>query len=139
YLGQAFETSSQQASYNRASFASGVAGALIEIGVRCVIAAGWAVDDDAASAFASTFYASIIRGRRFIDAGGDARAEAYKHNANVNTWAAYQCYGDPDWRFWPNAPDADQARGRTQEISALPSAASLQLELERIVVRARSH
>ena len=33
--------------YDRAEFASGVAGALIAIGVRCVVAAGWAVDDDA--------------------------------------------------------------------------------------------
>ena len=39
----------QLLNYDRASFASGVAGALIEIGVRCVVAAGWAVDDEAAS------------------------------------------------------------------------------------------
>ena len=42
----------QLLNYDRAEFASGVAGALIEIGVRCVVAAGWAVDDDAASVFA---------------------------------------------------------------------------------------
>jgi CHAT domain-containing protein len=41
----------QLLNYDRASFASGVAGALIEIGVRCVVAAGWAVDDEAASVF----------------------------------------------------------------------------------------
>src|SRR5262249_47418401 len=37
--------------YDRTTFASNFAQALIEIGVRCVIAAGWAVDDQAASAF----------------------------------------------------------------------------------------
>ena len=38
--------------YNRAQFASTVADALIDIGVRCVIAAGWAVEDGPASVFA---------------------------------------------------------------------------------------
>ena len=62
--------------YDRAEFASGVAGALIEIGVRCVIAAGWAVDDDAASVFAEDvlrFVASresLHRGRRRGARGG---------------------------------------------------------------------
>src|SRR6185295_19115341 len=42
--------------YDRVAFASGVAEALIKIGVRCVIAAGWAVDDVAAGTFATTFY-----------------------------------------------------------------------------------
>ena len=59
--------------YDRAGFASGVAGALIAIGGRCVIAAGWAVDDEAASTFASTFYASLLRGNRFSAAVGEAR------------------------------------------------------------------
>jgi hypothetical protein len=42
--------------YDRARFAATVAEKLISIGVRCVIAAGWAVDDTAASTFATTFY-----------------------------------------------------------------------------------
>ena len=61
-------------------FASGIAGALIEIGVRCVIAAGWAVDDDAARVFAEEFYASLLRGNRFIVAVGEARRAAYEQN-----------------------------------------------------------
>ena len=62
--------------YDRARFASGVAEALIEIGVRCVIAAGWAVDDDAASVFAATFYEALLGGDRFIDAVAAAREAA---------------------------------------------------------------
>src|SRR4029450_10720056 len=50
--------------FDRAAFAAGVAQALIEIGVRCVVAAGWAVDDRAASAFATTFYEALLRGQR---------------------------------------------------------------------------
>ena len=123
--------------YDRVGFASGVAGALIEIGVRCVVAAGWAVDDDAATEFASAFYASLLRGNRFIEAVGEARAQAYERNPGVNTWAAYQCYGDPDWRFRPSPPDANQARGDAEEFAGVASATSLRLELDRIVVQTR--
>ena len=80
---------------NRPEFAAGVAEALIGIGVRCVIAAGWAVDDNPANAFASTFYSALIGGCRFIDAVAQAREAARRMGGN--TWAAYQCYGDPDW------------------------------------------
>jgi hypothetical protein len=87
----------QRGVYDRAAFASSVAQALIEIGVRCVVAAGWAVDDQAASAFATTFYGALLRGQRFIDAVAEARAKAFEFDGN--TWAAYQCYGDPEWTF----------------------------------------
>lgn len=123
--------------YNRALFASGVAGALIDIGVRCVIAAGWAVDDGAAADFASTFYDAILRGQRFIDAMGEARLAAWDRHPGVNTWAAYQCYGDPDWRFRPKAPDANQARAVAQELSGVATSVALTLELDRIYVETR--
>ena len=64
--------------YDRAQFASGVAHALIKGGVRCVIAAGWAVDDEAASMFAASFYKALLGGeplhrRRCNGPGGSAR------------------------------------------------------------------
>ena len=99
HLGSADAAQLLNTKYDRAEFASGVAGALIEIGVRCVVAAGWAVDDDAASEFAEEFYGSLLRGNRFIVAVGEAREAALTRSPNVNTWAAYQCYGDPDWVF----------------------------------------
>ena len=136
YLGRGDEQQLLNPRYNRVRFASGVAGALIEIGVRCVIAAGWAVEDDAASDFASTFYASLLRGERFIDAVGHARTAAYERNPRGNTWAAYQCYGDPDWQFRPAAPDANQAGGYDDD-SGIASATSLHLELDRIAVQTR--
>ena len=70
HLGSADADQLLNTKYDRAEFASGVAGALIAIGVRCVVAAGWAVDDDAASVFAEEFYGSLLRGNRFIDAVG---------------------------------------------------------------------
>jgi hypothetical protein len=90
--------------YDRASFAATVADELIRIGVRCVIAAGWAVDDAAAAMFATTLYTSLLQNRkRFLDAVGDARKAAYA--CGGNTWAAYQCYGDPDWTFHRDPAD----------------------------------
>ncbi len=85
----------------RPGFAANVAQGLIQIGVRCVVVAGWAVDDQAALLFARTFYRHLKNGRRFIDAVGEARAITYRQFPHVNTWAAYQCYGDADWTYGP--------------------------------------
>ena len=133
YLGQVGDTRRSRP-YDRARFASGVAGALIDIGVRCVIAAGWAVDDAAATDFATTFYDGILRGDRFIDAVGHARRVAWEQHRDVNTWAAYQCYGDPDWRFQPKAPDANQVSTGDREFSGIATDVGLDLELERIYI-----
>jgi CHAT domain-containing protein len=124
--------------YDRPEFASSVAAALIAIGVRCVIAAGWAVDDDAAAVFAEAFYASLLRGNRFIDAVDEARRATYESSPHVNTWAAYQCYGDPDWVFRASAPDPNRASASAAgSFADLASAEELKLALERIVVQTK--
>jgi hypothetical protein len=124
--------------YDRAEFASGVAGALISIGVRCVVAAGWAVDDQGALVFAQAFYQSLLRGDRFIAAIGEARMAAYQHSATQNTWAAYQCYGDPHWVFRPAAADPNRPATRSaDDFSGLASAVAVKLSLERIIVEVR--
>jgi hypothetical protein len=138
HLGSADADQLLNTRYDRAEFASGVAGALIAIGVRCVVAAGWAVDDDAASVFAEEFYGSLLRGNRFIVAVGEARAAARERSPQVNTWAAYQCYGDPDWIFRRKASDPNQFTAPTaDDFSGVASAISLKLALERIVVRTK--
>jgi hypothetical protein len=119
--------------YDRAQFASGVAQALIKSGVRCVIAAGWAVDDEAASVFAKAFYTALLGGARFIDAVAAAREKAHAYGGN--TWAAYQCYGDPDWQFRPATGDAQSPTPSPgQEFAGIASALSLILALEQIAV-----
>ena len=85
--------------FSRAEYAASVAESLINIGVRCVVAAGWAVDDQVASVFAEAFYDGVLRNMRFIDAVAAARRAAWESSPDGNTWAAYQCYGDPDWRL----------------------------------------
>jgi hypothetical protein len=95
------------------------------------------VDDEAARVFAETFYASLVRGNRFIVAVGEARREAYRQNPHVNTWAAYQCYGDPDWMFRRGPTDPNQAPVSSDDFSNIASAVGLKLALERIVVQTK--
>ncbi|MBL8329099.1 MAG: CHAT domain-containing protein [Rubrivivax sp.] len=79
--------------------AANVAVALIRMGVRAVIASGWAVDDEAGVTFAQTFYRRLLGGANFRDAVHEARQETYRRHPQRNTWGAYQCYGEPGWRL----------------------------------------
>jgi len=83
----------------RPEFAANVAIKLVKLGARCVIAAGWAIDDDVASAFGTCFYQTMLEGRTFGEATLLARQAAYRVNPNSSTFGAYQCYGDPDFRL----------------------------------------
>jgi len=121
---------------NLAQFASTVADALINLGVRCVIAAGWAVEDGPAEVFATSFYAALLRGQRFIDAAALAREKAWDAHRDGNTWAAYQCYGDPNWtlrREGARAPSPPPS----ERFAGVSSPLGLALALETIAVDAR--
>src|SRR5690606_3094833 len=83
--------------YNR--LAASVARELIEMGVRAVVAAGWAVRDDAALHLARVFYTQMLRGASFGRALQEARASTFHQFPESNTWGAYQAYGDPDFRL----------------------------------------
>jgi hypothetical protein len=119
----------------RPLFAATVARQLIDNGVRCVVACGWAVSDTAALAFAETFYTTLLGGQRFIDAVGAARQAAWRAEPGHNTWAAYQCYGDPDWTW------GDTAAPSVADTAALPdglvSPAELCLQLEALAVQSQ--
>lgn len=78
-------------------FAANVATQFIRLGVRAVIAAGWAVDDAAGKVFAMAFYDAMIKGESFGTAVRRAREQTYAAHPYRNTWGAYQCYGDPDY------------------------------------------
>jgi hypothetical protein len=77
--------------------AANLAKELIKMGVRAVVAAGWAVDDRAAQTFAKKFYSEMLAGTLFGDAVFHARKETYEKHPSANTWGAYQCYGDPSF------------------------------------------
>ncbi len=121
--------------YDRAAFAAGVAKQLIRIGVRCVVAAGWAVEDDAANRFATAFYQALLRGERFMDAVHTGRIAAWEANPLGNTWAAYQCYGDPEWVWQPDQRDQNRApRPVGADYTGIASPVALTLALETLAV-----
>ena len=121
--------------FDRSAFAASVADALIQIGVRCVVAAGWAVDDGPAALFATTFYRQLLGGAPFVAAVAAAREAAWAQGGN--TWAAYQCYGDPDWTFVKGA--GAQARSSTlqEDYAMVSSPLGLALALEELAVKSR--
>ncbi len=121
-------------SFDRSAFAAGVADALIGIGVRCVIAAGWAVDDGPAALFATTFYRRLMSGANFIAAVAAAREAAWELGGN--TWAAYQCYGDPNWTF-RRSEAAAAPPNPMDEYAAISSPLGLVLALEELAVQSR--
>ena len=123
---------------NRAEFAWGVADSLMEIGVRCVIAAGWAVDDGPAKVFATTFYREILDRKPFITAVASAREAAWNADRSSNTWAAYQAYGDPNWTYRRSAVDAATAPPPPQEeFGGVASPLGLALALEELAVKSK--
>jgi hypothetical protein len=127
-------------SYNRTKFAASVAEQLIKNGVRCVVAAGWAVGDRASETFAEKFYDALLNGQRFIEAIAQAREAVWQIYAKQDkTWAAYQCYGDPDWvlKSGEEDPQTVSTTNFSNEASIV-SANSLILALESLRNRASS-
>jgi hypothetical protein len=102
HLGKSQARPGDAADLNR--LAANLAMQFIRMGVRAVVAAGWAVDDAAARCFAEHLYNSLLEGRGFGDAVRIAREAAWTQHPAVNTWGAYQCYGDPDYRLDPSGP-----------------------------------
>ena len=84
--------------------AANLAVQFIQMGVKAVIAAGWAVDDTAARAFAVTFYGAMTRGTPFGRAVLEARQHIYRTHPQCNTLGRLPMLRrpglspDPRWR-----------------------------------------
>lgn len=86
-------------SQQRYKLAANLGVQLIEMGVKAVIAAGWAVNDDAALLFSEVFYQEMFAGVAFGEAVQAARSQCFDKFPGTNTWGAYQCYGDQFYKF----------------------------------------
>ncbi len=116
YLGQTVGSAEQQ-SRDRYKLAANIGTQLIEIGVKAVVVAGWAVDDAAALLFAQVFYSLLVSGSAFGEAVLAARRTVYEQTHDrSNTWGAYQCYGDPFYKLRNVAP-LSGARARNYVIA----------------------
>lgn len=91
--------------------AASIARELIEIGVRCVVVAGWAVSDQSAMFFGQSFYQHLFERRlAFGDAVFEARKATWNDNRANLTWGAFQAYGDPGWMAEPRPEDSSGYR-----------------------------
>lgn len=98
-------------------FAASISRELIATGVRCVIVAGWAVDDRGAMIFGKAFYrALLLEGKAFGVAVFEARRAVWAANPEDITWGAFQAYGDPAWR----AELRSLAHSETETVFAAP-------------------
>ena len=111
--------------------AANLAAQFILMGVKAVVAAGWAVDDAAGQAFAESFYRHMLAGEEFGDAVRAAREEIWVRHPDVNTWGAYQCYGDPSYRLHGDGGGVPAAEAKTYH-APVELIADLQNDLERI-------
>jgi CHAT domain-containing protein len=84
--------------------AATIAEGFIRAGVRAIVVAGWAVDDKAALFFAERFYSQMLNKVPFGEAVKEARVKTQKSHGHTNTWGAYQCYGNPDFRLQRETP-----------------------------------
>ncbi|WP_420150850.1 DUF7379 domain-containing protein [Spirosoma sp.] len=99
YLGQNDGTA-ERFSRSRFRLAANIGTQLIEIGVKAVVVAGWAVNDSAALDFAERFYESLFENYNFGESIKRARKAVFeKYGLRNNTWGAYQCYGDPFYKL----------------------------------------
>ena len=92
--------------------AANLATAFIQMGCKAVIAAGWAVDDQAASTFARTFYEAMFKGKLFGKALCLAREMTFRNHPQSNTWGAFQAYGDEQYHF----PVPDSTSEKEQQL-----------------------
>ncbi len=114
--------------------AASIARELIDIGVRCIVVAGWAVDDRGAQRFGEAFYEELLLRRRpFGEAVFLARKAVYEAKPSDITWGAFQAYGDPAWRAEPRAQagaaDASSPFASPEEL--LDELARIRAELSR--------
>jgi CHAT domain-containing protein/pimeloyl-ACP methyl ester carboxylesterase len=93
-----------------------VARQLIEMGVRAVVVAGWAVEDAPAALFAQSFYEALMQNNQsFGEAVFSARKATWMRYPESITWGAYQAYGDPGWKIDPKTASTNTAIATTAQ------------------------
>ena len=113
YLGK-IEGAAERPPNDPPKLAANVATELIRMGVHAVVAAGWAVNDEAARTFAGTFYREMLNGVSFGKAVQRARKDVFDTYPGINTWGAYQCYGDPAFALSPTSAGGASTAGETR-------------------------
>jgi pimeloyl-ACP methyl ester carboxylesterase len=79
--------------------------AFFERGVKNFVCTAWPVADDSATKFACTFYETLLgvqsgRASYMHEAMTTARKEIWKDGTGIQTWGAYQHYGNPWFKLF---------------------------------------
>jgi len=91
--------------FNR--IAANLATQFIRMGAQAVVAAGWKVVDGPAADFASVFHEYMAGNATLAESIHAARSTTHRKHGRHNTFGAYQCWGDPEFRLDP----IDRLRG----------------------------
>ncbi len=120
----------QSAVRSRSEFAANLAVEFMQAGSQAVIAAGWAIDDQAAATFSNVFYDEFLAGKGFAEAVRIAREQTYENHKNFNTWGAFQCYGDAQFnlRQSANPPRRSKPAGYASASQAALDLRTLRIE-----------
>ena len=94
----------------------GLADEFFKRGVRNYVGTAWEVSDLGAITFATELYGTLLPDAATASTGSTlgtamlhARQKLKDMEANFGAlWAAYQHYGDPDYRFVPESPAGPQ-------------------------------
>ncbi|PKO80075.1 MAG: hypothetical protein CVU19_14365 [Betaproteobacteria bacterium HGW-Betaproteobacteria-13] len=79
-------------------------GELLAMGVDCVLTPAWTVDDTASAYWSQRFFEDISRGATLESASIAARTATSDHYPRQSSWAAFQVWGEPDFRLPPPKP-----------------------------------
>ncbi|TVT55924.1 MAG: CHAT domain-containing protein [Azoarcus sp. PHD] len=81
---------------------------LLGMGVDCVLTPAWTVDDTASAYWSQRFFEDISRGATLKSASLSARIASSDHFPLQSAWAAFQVWGQPDFRLPPPMPSAQR-------------------------------
>lgn len=101
------------------AFAPDIATALISSGVRGVIVTGWEVDDAAAQLFGRVFWERMLNGDTLGEAALNARAQTWQSWPDLDTFGAYQVYGDAGFRLVGASPWQARVSSRREALDLL--------------------
>jgi len=118
YSGQVMKDSEEYVE-NRHIFAANIGTKLIEMGAEAVVVAGWQIKETTSFLFAESLYRHLLEGYTFGVAVLKARQVAYAHDYVGNTWAAFQCYGNPHYKLVKKSPSNISSKTYTAEVEIL--------------------
>lgn len=83
------------------SLSEEIAPDLLKLGVPCVVASAWGVPAEQAVVYFEALMLGVADGASFGDAHGRAIKRCFQTDSRNGSWAAFQAWGDPDFRLPP--------------------------------------